>query len=148
MEHEKEILIRLLKKSLADSFCFYLKAHNYHWNVTGENFPQYHDLFSDIYTEVFESIDVTAEHIRILDAFTPGSLSRFQELSDISDETAIPEAQEMVRRLLEDNEKIIRTLKATFKISESLDEFGLSDHLAARIDAHGKHGWMLKSILK
>ena len=40
-----ETLIEVMKKVLADTFALYLKAHNYHWNVEGPNFPQYHEFF-------------------------------------------------------------------------------------------------------
>jgi starvation-inducible DNA-binding protein len=35
-----ETLIEMMRKVLADTFAMYLKAHNYHWNVEGSNFPQ------------------------------------------------------------------------------------------------------------
>jgi DNA-binding ferritin-like protein len=38
--------------------------------------------------------------------------------------------------------------KESFHIAEQADEQGVADFIASRIDAHGKHGWMLRSILK
>jgi DNA-binding ferritin-like protein len=38
--------------------------------------------------------------------------------------------------------------KAAFPIAEQENEQGIADFIAGRIDAHGKHGWMLRSILK
>ena len=37
-------LIEQMKVALASTFAFYLKAHNFHWNVEGPNFPQYHSF--------------------------------------------------------------------------------------------------------
>ena len=54
-------LKQLLKISLANSFAFYLKAQFYHWNVVGENFPQYHSFLGDLYEEVYGSGDNIAE---------------------------------------------------------------------------------------
>lgn len=143
-----ETLIELMKKVLADSYAFTIKAQNYHWNVEGPNFPQYHDFFGKLYEEVYSSIDTTAEEIRSLGVYAPGSFSRFQELSDIADETNIPIPADMVARLIADNEIILETLKTTFKLAENLDEQGLADYIAGRIDVHKKHAWMLKSIIK
>jgi DNA-binding ferritin-like protein len=39
-------------------------------------------------------------------------------------------------------------LKVVFVLSEEAGEYGLSDFIASRQDAHRKHAWMLKSILK
>lgn len=143
-----ETLIELMKKVLADSYAFTIKAQNYHWNVEGPNFPQYHEFFGKLYEEVYSSIDTTAEEIRSLGAYAPASFSRFQELSDIADETTIPIPTDMVAKLIADNEVILETLKTTFKLADNLDEQGLADYIAGRIDVHKKHGWMLRSIIK
>lgn len=143
-----ETLIELMKKILADSYAFTIKAQNYHWNVEGPNFPQYHEFFGKLYEEVYSSIDTTAEEIRALGAYSPGSFGRFRELSDIEDETNIPIPTDMVSKLVADNEIILETLKTTFKLADNLDEQGLADYIAGRIDAHKKHGWMLRSIIK
>ena len=99
---ETEVLIEKMKVVLASAFSLYLKSHNYHWNVTGPNFKQYHDFFSDYYENTFEAIDDYAEHIRALNSFTPGSLKRFSELSVISDELSIPSPNFMFVRLGQD----------------------------------------------
>src|SRR6056300_11046 len=143
-----ETLRELMKKVLADTFAMYLKAHNYHWNVEGANFPQYHDFFGNLYQELYAAIDVAAEQIRALDSYAPGSFSRFSELSDIEDELSVPTGTEMANRLQEDNEVVLATLNMAFKLAEEFDKQGLMDFLAGRIDAHSKHGWMLRSIAK
>ena len=38
--------------------------------------------------------------------------------------------------------------KQAFHVAEQEDQQGIADFIASRIDAHGKHGWMLRSILK
>jgi starvation-inducible DNA-binding protein len=133
---------------LADTFAMYLKAHNYHWNVEGSNFPQYHDFFGNLYQELHGAVDPIAEEIRALDAYVPGSLSRFLELTEIEDELSIPNGVEMARRLMVDNQKVIMTLDMAFKLADELDQQGLADFIAGRLDAHKKHGWMLRSITK
>jgi len=141
-----ETLIDLMKKVLADTFALYLKSHMYHWNVEGSDFVQYHDFFGDLYEDLHGAVDPIAEHIRTLDAYTPGSLSRFKELTDIEDETGIPRAQEMVARLYADNLKVLATLNMSFKLANEFDKQGLANFLADRIDIHNKHSWMLRSI--
>ena len=143
-----ETLIEMMRKVLADTFAMYLKAHNYHWNVEGSNFPQYHDFFGNLYQELHGAVDPIAEEIRALDAYVPGSLSRFLELTEIEDELSIPNGVEMARRLMVDNQKFIMTLDVAFKLADELDQQGLADFIAGRLDAHKKHGWMLRSITK
>ena len=43
-----EELISEMKVALATAFTYQLKAHYYHWNVEGPDFPQYHELLGKI----------------------------------------------------------------------------------------------------
>lgn len=141
-----EQLVNEMKKLLASSFSLYLKAHNYHWNVTGPNFGQYHDFFGDLYEEVHGSIDDTAEEIRKLGAFAPGSYARFSELSVVDDELNIPNSEVMFQRLAADNDKVIQVLYAARTMADELNAAGTLDYVEARIGVHEKHAWMLKAF--
>jgi starvation-inducible DNA-binding protein len=143
-----EELQKAAKVAFASSFAFYLKAHNYHWNVEGSDFKQYHDLFGGIYEEVYGSIDDFAEKIRALGTYVPASLETFSMLSRIEDENNLQNPMQMISELLDDNNKIIKILKIVFQTSEQAVEPGFSDFVAGRIDAHAKHGWMLRASLK
>jgi len=143
------MLADTLKTLLATSYAFVIKAQNFHWNVEGPDFPEYHKFLGDLYEEVYgNAIDQTAEYIRVLGAYTPGSISRFAELSQIPDQTKIPRAELMFAELEQDNQKITDMWKQAFHVAEESDEQGIANFIAERIDAHGKHGWMLRSILK
>jgi starvation-inducible DNA-binding protein len=143
-----EELLKALKIAFASEFSFYLKAHYFHWNVEGADFKQYHELFGDIYEEVYEAIDPFAENIRKAGGYTPGSFERFSMLSKIEAETNIPPALDMVTQLLADSEKMAKLYGIVFQISEKYGEIGISDFLAARQDAHRKHSWMLRATVK
>ena len=143
-----EQLHKVAKIAFASEFSFYLLAHNFHWNVEGPDFLEDHDLFGKIYEEVYSSIDSFAEKIRSLDTYVPASYSRFSMLSKIEDETEILDKDSMVRELLLNNEKMLKILKVTYDVSEAAGEHGLSDFLAGRMDAHKKHGWMLRASTK
>lgn len=142
----EEELIEQMKRVLATAFSLYLKAHNYHWNVTGPNFSEYHSWFGDFYTAVWQSVDLYAEKIRILGSYAPGSLSRFLELTDIADELNIPEARVMFERLGEDNDELIALLYETVDMAEDANDRGLINFLEGQIDVHEKYRWMLKSF--
>ncbi len=142
------MLIDELKKVHADAFTFYLKAHFYHWNVEGPNFPQYHDFLQNLYQEVFASIDTLAELIRTLDSYAPGTLTRLKELTTIEETDDVPDAKTMMTRLLQENNILRASLLSAYKIADTLGEVGISNFLQGRIQAHEKHAWMLRSILK
>jgi len=138
----------MLKVNVADTFAFYLKTHNFHWNVEGPDFYEYHKFFDTLYTEVWEAVDAVAEHLRTLDEYVPGSFSRFSELTDIKDETTIPSGMGMIKQLLADNEIVIKNLKETHAFAEKENEPAIVNFLEERIDVHSKHGWMLRASLK
>lgn len=135
-----------MKRLLASTFSLYLKAHNYHWNVTGPNFAQYHEFFGELYEEVHGSVDTTAEEIRKLGAFAPGSLSRFSEMTVVEDELVIPEPAMMFRRLSRDNKAVIGLLYQACELADAANKRGLVNYLEDRISTHEKHQWMLDSF--
>lgn len=143
------MLADTLKVLLATSYALSIKSQNFHWNCEGPNFPQYHEFFGDFYSEVYgNTIDKLAEIIRQLDSYTPGSITRYAELSQIEDQTKIPRAELMMQELHYDNDIILGMYKQAFHVAEEADEQGICDFIAGRIDAHSKHKWMLRSILK
>lgn len=138
-----------LKTLLATEYAFVIKAQFFHWNVEGPDFAELHGFFGDIYNEVYDnSIDKTAEYIRTLDDYTPGSLERFSELSQIPGQTRIPRARLMIEELLNDNGLMIDLLNQCFADAETENQQGIANFIAERIDAHGKWGWQLRSFLK
>ena len=137
-----------LKILLATTNVLSIKAQNFHWNVEGDNFPQYHAFFDGYYTEVYASIDRVAEYIRTLDSYTPGSLTRYAELSVIQDQIKIPRAILMFQELYQDNSIMIELLNGIFTSATGENKQGIANFIAERLDAHNKHAWMLRSILK
>ena len=142
------MLVDNIKVLLASSFSLYLKAANFHWNVEGPNFPQYHEFLGEFYADVYGTIDTLAEYIRALDSYAPGSFTRFQELTLIEDcvEQLVP--TEQFTELLVDNNTLLTYLNATFALATAENQQGIANFLAERIDAMQKHNWMLRSILK
>ena len=143
-----EELLSSLKQAMADSFVLYYKAHAYHWNVEGADFKQYHDLFGDIYEEIFGAVDTLAEHIRQLDDYAPASLSQIKSLSMISEDDEVVSAMSMVSRLLDANNLTLASLMMAYRAADNATELGLANFIQDRIAAHQKHGWMLKATLK
>lgn len=141
-------LVDELKVALADTFAFYLKAHYYHWNVEGVDFAQHHNFLGELYNEVWAAVDGIAEQIRTLDAYAPGSLGRFKELTSVEDDVTIPTALNMMKKLQADNDKVLASLNKANKSAEEAGKLGIANFIQDRIQAHDKHGWMLRAISK
>ena len=143
-----EQLIEQLKVILGTNFGLYLKAHNYHWNVEGNDFPQYHEFLDGFYNEVFAQSDPIAEHIRYLNAYAPGSFSRFLELSVVEESTTVPDALTMMTTLKMDNDRHIMQLRAGIVLADEAGEPAVGNFLQDLLGAHQKKAWMLRSITK
>ena len=143
-----EQLIEQLKVVQATAFSVYLKAHNFHWNVTGPDFIQYHSFLQTLYDQVFESVDAYAEKIRTLGAFAPGSLQRFSELTKVQDELNVPTSMMMLEKLALDNDTLIAELYKTDALCDNLNQRGIQNFIQGQIEAHEKLRWMIKSFNK
>ena len=143
-----EELVQSLKVVLANHYAFYLKTHYYHWNVTGPNFPQYHSFLEEVYTEVYGVVDKIAEEIRVLDAYAPGSFNRFIQLSQIQGDESVPPAEIMLQNLLDDIPVMLASVERAYELAEQVHAHHLSNFMAERQDAFGKHAWMLKATLR
>lgn len=133
---------------LADTYVLYLKTHQFHWNVTGPQFPVLHELFETQYRELFESLDAIAERIRALGHYVPGTSREFASLSSIPEDRSPMKAMDMVRKLLEGHEAATRAAHQAFEIADAANDQSTADLLTQRMQEHEKTAWMLRSILE
>ena len=136
-----------LARLLADTSTLYFKSHGYHWNVTGPQFPTLHALFEAQYRELHGSIDVIAERIRALGFKAPGSYTDLAKLTSVPEAEGTPDAQEMVHDLALGHEQVTRTARELAAITEHADDLPTLDLLTARLAAHERAAWMLRSTL-
>jgi starvation-inducible DNA-binding protein len=142
------MLADLLKTYLASTFAYYLKSHMFHWNVEGPDFGELHEFFSNIYEDAYSAVDPIAEYIRTTEEYAPGSLSRFQELSQIQDQTKVPRARLMLQELLADTQTMSDMSKQVFDVATAEGREDVANFAAERQSSHGKYSWQLKSYLK
>lgn len=141
-------VVEALSGLLASSYTLYLKTHNYHWNVTGPMFTTLHTLFETQYTELAMAVDQIAERIRTVGAFAPGSYTAFAKLSSVKEETGRPEAKEMIRVLVADQETVAEAARRVIVAAEAVRDQASVDLATRRLDVHEKNAWMLRSHLE
>lgn len=134
-----------LSRLLADTYTLYLKTQGYHWNVEGPMFRSLHLMFEEEYMELRDAADEIAERIRALGHPSPGSYSEFTKLSSVSDEEGVPEAMEMVRKLVAGHEAVIKTARGLVHTAEEAGDVATADMATGRIEIHEKTAWMLRS---
>ena len=132
-----------LARLLADTYALYLKTQNYHWNVVGPRFRELHLMFEQQYRELGEATDEIAERVRILGFWAPATFAELSRLTSFPEEEGTPNAEAMVRKLLEGHESVLRTAREILDLAEKAGDHGTVDLLAERIARHEKAGWML-----
>ena len=147
-EAERQQIVEGLSRLLADTYTLYLKTHNFHWNVRGPMFSTLHQMFMLQYTELWTSVDLVAERIRSLGADAPGTYSAFARLTSIKETDGVPNANEMIRQLVQGHEAVIRTARSVFPVVERGTDEASADLLTQRLQVHEKTAWMLRSLLE
>jgi starvation-inducible DNA-binding protein len=145
---QRKAIAEGLANVLADTYTLYLKTHNFHWNVTGPMFQTLHLMFEQQYNELALAVDLVAERIRALGHPAPGSYAQFSKLSSISEAVGVPQAEDMIRQLVEGQEALVRTLRNVFPTAEKASDQVTIDLLTQRMQVHEKTAWMLRSLLE
>ena len=140
-------LAELLSIALADTYALYLKTQGFHWNVVGPLFYSLHKQTEEQYTDLGAAVDELAERIRAIGHPAPASFSQFSRLTQIVEESGVPNAEEMIRQLVEGNEACSRSLRAAVKAASRSDDVKTADLLTDRIGQHEQNIWMLGATL-
>ncbi len=137
-----------LSRLLADTYTLYLQTHYFHWNVTGPMFQTLHLMFEAQYMELALAVDAVAERIRSLGYPAPGTYAAYAKLSSIKETTSVPDAQDMIRILVQGQEAVARTARKVFPAADKASDESTADLLTQRLQVHEKTAWMLRSLLE
>jgi starvation-inducible DNA-binding protein len=147
-ESDRAKIAEGISRLLADTYTLYLKTHNFHWNVTGPMFQTLHLMFEQEYSELALAVDLIAERIRALGVPAPGTYKEFAKLSSIKESEGVPNAQDMIRQLVEGQEAVVRTARSVFPLVDKVHDEPTADLLTQRMQVHEKNAWMLRSLLE
>jgi starvation-inducible DNA-binding protein len=142
-------IVETLNMRLSDEYVLYTKTRKYHWNVIGPRFHQLHEFFKEQYEILDEMIDEIAERARQLGGKSLGTLDEFARNSSINEEPGQnPDAQTMISNLLNDHEKVIKTLRKNADEAEELEDMVTNDFFLEAAQKHEKMAWMLRAHLE
>ena len=121
-----------------------------HWNLSGDNFLELHELFEAQYDAVAEAVDLTAERISTLGGVAIGTTVEFAKHSQLKEEPGkVPDNQGMLRQLVADHESIIRSQRDFIdQCEEKFEDVGSADFLTGLIQEHEKMAWKLRKYFK
>ncbi|MWV29133.1 Dps family protein [Aurantiacibacter rhizosphaerae] len=148
-DNSKTALIEELNGLLADHTALYFKTKNFHWHVTGPRFRDLHLLFDEQAVELRDQIDVIGERVRKNGAATLTSIASVAKHTQIKDQDDTNlEAEEMVRELRDDNQKVVDRLKGMKELAEKAGDNATDGLLDDWTDMAEQRVWFLTSTLK
>lgn len=140
-------LIQEMNKQVSTWSVMYAKLHNYHWFVKGPQFFTLHAKFEELYNEATEHMDEIAERILTLGGEPTATLKEHLEESVVSEANGTEKANGMVQALVDDFDKIMKSLKKGMDLAAKDQDDMTEDLLNSIYQSIEKHQWMLNAFL-
>lgn len=137
----------VLNRQIANWNVLFVKLHNFHWYVKGNQFFTLHLKFEELYNEAAQHIDELAERLLAIQGKPPATMKQYLELSSIKEATNTENANQMVESLIKDFDTVIAESKDGMEAAQAAGDEPTSDMLLAIHTSLEKHRWMLVSFL-
>ncbi|MNI01941.1 DNA protection during starvation protein 1 [compost metagenome] len=137
----------VLNKQVANWNLLYVKFHNFHWYVKGDQFFTLHAKFEELYNEAGLHLDEIAERLLAIGGTPIATMKDYLKESSLKEATGKETATHMVEAVVEDCSILIQELKAGMEIAEEAQDETTADMLLAIHKELEKHRWMLQSYL-
>ncbi len=138
-----------VNKYLADIAVMYVKIHNLHWNVVGQQFKGVHEMLEGLYENFGEALDDVAEVLKMHNEMPLASMRSYLAVTKIHeiDEKEFTIA-ETLSTVLADLETMQATALALRKEGEEADCFSVVNLLEDHLENYHKNLWFLRATLK
>ncbi len=148
-QKEKGMSVDLLNQLLANGAVMLFQVLNFHWNIVGKEFHDYHILFDKMYKQLFEDMDLLAERVRAVGGQALGSMQACLKVATLTEEgTKVPNPEQMIVKLLQHHEYYNEQIReAIAKLEKNSDDYGTRKMLEDLIERYEKIAWMLRSLL-
>jgi starvation-inducible DNA-binding protein len=139
-----------LSKLTASSVDFYFTYKYFHWNITGQDFREFHRMFDDHAKIIYGQWDPTAERIRQLDAPVSGNLMEYSEQSVIDKNRPATKnnIQEVLKYLVVQHQNHIDLLFTIIDTASEEKDFATADLLTKFLEEHQQMQWFIKSSIE
>lgn len=146
-EAQTKTLEEILNRQVANLNVLYVKIHNFHWYVKGENFYTLHVKFEELYNEVTVKMDEVAERLLTIKGSPAATMKEYLELSSIQEAAGGEDHRTMVQTLIEDFATVAEEMQEGLELAEEAHDQATSDMLIAMKQDLEKHMWMLRAFL-
>ncbi len=140
--------VKILKQLQADALVFYVKTHNYHWNVKGKDFPQVHAATEEIYNIFAEIFDGLAERIIQLGDVPYVTLQEVLKNAKIREESKTSfKSKDILESVLEDYKYFLKNFKKLSEVATKQGDTTTQGYADSQVAHLEKAIWMLNAQL-
>lgn len=140
-------LEQVLNRQVANLNILYVKVHNYHWYVKGEQFFSLHVKFEELYDDITLKMDEVAERLLSIKGSPAATMKEYLEIATIQEATGKEDTRGMVQTLIEDFATVAEELTEGIELAEQISDQPTGDlFIKIRSDLE-KQQWMLRSFL-
>ena len=136
-----------LNDLLADLHVSYYKLRHFHWLVKGSQFYTLHERFEAMYDDWANHIDEVAERLIAIGHEPLKTLGANIERASIGEQPTTPDANDMVRELADDFDKVIARVDAVIGAAADEGLRSTENAMDGIRDNADNHRWMLRRYL-
>ncbi|WP_238653277.1 Dps family protein [Paenibacillus piscarius] len=138
---------QVLNRQVANLNVLYVKVHNYHWYVKGEQFFALHVKFEELYDDITLKMDEVAERLLSIKGSPAATMKEYLEIATIQEASGKEDARGMVQALIEDFATVAEELTEGIELAEENSDQPTADlFIKIRTDLE-KNQWMLRAFL-
>lgn len=140
-------VVEVLQNHLADLHVVYSHLHNFHWNIEGAHFFEYHEQLQEMYEDVAEKIDDVAERLLMIGERPLTNLVEYAERSELSalpsEALGVPQVAEYV---LSDLNHLVLKVRDAIDICNNTKDEGTLDFFIELLRDYEKSLWFWSAV--
>jgi len=141
-------IVTMLNRLLCNYAVYQQKLKQFHWNVTGPDFFELHNLFESMYSRANTEIDSIAERIRLFNKLPVSTFKNYLKQASIKEVDSELTAFQMAKFILEDIRSLLEIMEEAVRVAQDIDDNGTEHMLRVFIKNMEKEHWMLQSWIK
>ena len=141
--------VETLNVLLATVSDFYFTYKYFHWNITGQDFHEFHLLFDAHALVIFPSIDLIAERIRQMDGAAYGDFRTYSENTKIEPNRPFTKdnIQAILQYLVKQHDTIIDILETIIDHTDQNSDVSTADLLTQFLKEYQQMRWFIKASI-
>lgn len=145
----KKELVNLSNAYLANIGVAYIKLHNLHWNVVGNQFKAVHEYLESLYDALADVLDEVAELLKMAGEMPVGSLKGYLALASIEElEDKDVGVKESLSIVLSDLELLKAQAESLRAAADDEDYYPIVNAMEDHLSNYAKNIWFIRSMLK